>query len=90
VKTLTILLLLQLISKVSELATNQGNLMSKIDEATVALQAMTEKVAKISAEVQALIDAVAGIGETTPEFDAALATLQASLQGLDDKNPDAP
>lgn len=87
--------------------------MTKLDDATVALQtAATELTAlktqgeKVSTEIEALLQKIAdltaiieagGAGETTPEFDAALAAMQAgvagvktALQAADDKNPDAP
>lgn len=44
---------------------------------------------EITAEIQKLEDAIAAAGGTTPEVDAALASLKAKVQTLDDLNPDA-
>lgn len=57
-------------------------------ELQAALEAANAKIDKIVTEVQNLITAVTNAGSTTPEVDAALASLQSKLQGLDDLNPD--
>lgn len=57
-------------------------------ELQAALEAANAKIDKIVTEVQNLITAVQTAGNTTPEVDAAVASLQAKLQGLDDLNPD--
>jgi hypothetical protein len=44
--------------------------------------------AEILAEIKKLQDAIAAAGGTTPEVDAALASVQAKVQALDDLNPD--
>ena len=59
-------------------------------ETVVQINALTTQVAKVRAEVQNLIDVIATGGNTTPELDAAVASLQSAMQGLDDLNPDAP
>lgn len=46
--------------------------------------------AEQAAALQKLQDALDAAGGTTPEVDAALAELKASIQAEDDKNPDAP
>lgn len=85
--------------------------MNKLDEATISLTAANTKLAaldtqgrKVVAEITvmsqtisdltAIIDA-GGAGDTTPEFDAAITTLQtnmdtlsATMQLADDANPD--
>lgn len=58
-------------------------------ELTAALDAATAQIGKISTEVQNLITAVQNTGNTTPEVDAAIANLQAAIQGVDDLNVDA-
>jgi len=55
------------------------------------LKAQNEKAkAEILAKIQALEDAIANQGNTSPEVDAALADLKASIQSTDDIVPDAP
>ena len=44
----------------------------------------------MKASTEQLEAAIAAAGNTTPELDAALARLQASLTVADDLNPDAP
>ena len=44
---------------------------------------------EINAEIQKLEDAIAAAGNSTPEVDAALASLKAKVQTLDDLNADA-
>lgn len=44
---------------------------------------------EIVAEVSKLEDAINAGGATSPEVDAALASLKAKVQSLDDLNPDA-
>lgn len=44
--------------------------------------------AEVLAKIQALEDAIANAGNTTPEVDAALADLKASVQTDDDIVPD--
>lgn len=71
----------------------KGTIKMTFDELKVQLDAMTaqnekahqEHVAKL-AELEA---AIAAAGQTTPEVDAALAALKASIQRDDDMNPDA-
>lgn len=46
--------------------------------------------AEVLAKIQALEDALAAAGNTTPEVDAALADLKASVQTDDDIVPDQP
>lgn len=46
--------------------------------------------AEQAAALQKLQDALDAAGGTTPEVDAALAELKASIQSEDDLNPDAP
>lgn len=61
-------------------------LMAKISDAVTELQALTEQVDRNRQEVLAKIatlEAAAG-NDTTPEFDAALADLKASVQTADD------
>lgn len=45
--------------------------------------------AEVIAKIAALEEAINNAGTTTPEVDAALTDLKASVQGLDDLNPDA-
>lgn len=57
----------------------------------VALKAQEEKAkAEILAKIATLEDAIVQAANTTPEVDAALADLKASVQGVDDIVPDAP
>ena len=56
----------------------------------VALKDQTDKAkAEIVAKVAALEAAILAGSATTPEVDLALADLKASVQGVDDLNPDA-
>ncbi len=65
---------------------NQAELKAKLD-------AMTAQNEKARAEQQAafkkLQDALDAAGNTTPEVDAAVEALGASIQAEDDENPDA-
>lgn len=55
------------------------------------LTAQEEKAkAEILAKVANLEAAIVAAANTTPEVDAALADLKASVQGVDDLNEDAP
>lgn len=56
-----------------------------------ALKAQNEKAkGEIVGKIAALEAAIANQGNTTPEVDAALADLKASIQATDDIVPDAP
>lgn len=56
-----------------------------------ALKDQNEKArAEIVAAIKALEDALANAGSTSPEVDAAMADLKASVQADDDMNPDTP
>lgn len=46
--------------------------------------------AEIVAAIKVLEDALANAGSTSPEVDAAMADLKASVQADDDMNPDTP
>ena len=68
-----------------------------LTQATAELTALTAKVTKIGTETTTLLQKIAdltaiidagGAGNTTPEFDAALAALQAQVKVVDDLNPD--
>jgi len=59
-------------------------------ELAAKLEAATAKVTKIGTEVQALKDIIVSQGNVTPEVEAALASLETALTGVDDLNPDAP
>jgi hypothetical protein len=85
---------------------NQVNIMTQLENATALLleaaaktDAINVQLAKVGTEIETLKAAVAtgGAGNTTPEFDAALSKVFASIDGLkataqvvDEKNPDAP
>jgi phenylpyruvate tautomerase PptA (4-oxalocrotonate tautomerase family) len=69
------------------IAMNQQELAQALtDAAAQATKAKDEIVAKVAALEAAIL---AG-GATTPEVDAALASLKGVVQTLDDLNPDAP
>lgn len=62
-------------------------------ELKTALDALTAQADKIKTEVLSAIaklEAAVAAGNTSPEVDAALASLRAAVQGVDDINPDAP
>ena len=69
-----------------EIAVNQAELQAE-------LESLTAQADKIKAEALAAIaalEAAVANGQTSPEVNAALAGLRASVQGVDDINPDAP
>lgn len=76
------------------LAELKGIAMATKSEVTAAIEAAAAQTDKIISEVTtataALTTAIAAAGNSTPEMDAALARLQASLQVADDLNADAP
>lgn len=75
---------------VNQLAKDVAMNQTELKEALDALTAQTDKVrAEVLAAIAALEAAVAA-GNTSPEVDAALASLRAAVQGVDDINPDAP
>jgi predicted S18 family serine protease len=56
----------------------------------IALKAQQEKIyAEFSVKLQALSDAITANGNVSPEVEAALAELKASVQATDDLVPDA-
>lgn len=74
-------------------------IMATLAEATAELGALKDQVTKVGAETQTLIAKIAeltaiidagGAGNTTPEFDAALAALKAQVEVVDSLVPDAP
>ena len=69
-------------------------IMATQEEVAGQLAALTAQVEKVKTEIQANLDAlaeaIAAQGNATPEVEAALAALTASVQGADDLNPDAP
>jgi uncharacterized protein involved in exopolysaccharide biosynthesis len=70
-----------------QIAMNQTELAQELTNLT----AQGEKAkAEIIAAVAALEDALLNAGSTTAEVDAALANLKATVQGIDDLNPDVP
>lgn len=76
-----------LILKLNTIMANQAQLAQELRD----LKAQTEKAkAEIIAKVAALEAAIGDAGNTTAEVDEALADLKASVQGVDDLNPDAP
>lgn len=75
------------IKLLKRIAMNMQELKAAIDAATAqADKARAEIVQKIT-DLEA---AIANAGNTTPEVDAALAALHASVQATDDVVPDAP
>jgi ABC-type transporter Mla subunit MlaD len=72
-------------------------IMTTIAEATAQITALTADVAKVGDETRALLQKIADLtaiieaGNTTgPEFDAALAALQAQVAVVDGLVPDVP
>jgi len=59
-------------------------------EAVAKITALTTQVGKIGTEVQALKDIITSQGNVSPEVEAALASLDAAIKGVDDLNEDAP
>jgi hypothetical protein len=71
----------------SKIMATQAELAAQLIEITAQNEkARTEILAKV-ADLEAAIETA---GSTTPEVDAALAALKASVQADDDLNPDAP
>ena len=68
-------------------------IMASQEEVAAQLTALTAQLEKVKAEIQANLDAlaqaIADQGNATPEVEAALAALTASVQSADDLNPDA-
>lgn len=63
----------------------------KQDQAVEILGNLGTQLTKVSGEItKALEDARANAGDLTPELEAALTRIQASVQTLDDLNPDTP
>ena len=63
---------------------------SQLAAELTAIKDQNEKArTEILAKIAALEEALANAGNTTPEVDAALADLKASVQTDDDLNPDA-
>jgi predicted nucleic acid-binding Zn-ribbon protein len=80
-------------SLLSELASLERKIDMNQAELKAALEAATTKTLKVIAEVRdavTALQAAIAAGTTSPEVDAALASLQAALQTADDLNPDAP
>lgn len=79
-----------------QLETLQEKIMTALSQLAPALDALTAQVNKVNAEVVNVKNALAALQEalantTLPaEAETALLNLQASLQALDDLNPDAP
>ena len=71
----------------SKIAMNHAELATAITD--IATQADKAK-AEIVAQVATLEAAIIAAGTTSAAVDTALATLKASVQGIDDVNPDAP
>lgn len=69
--------------------TLQEILMSQADLA-VQLNAQADQVEKVKGEVQNLLDVIAAQNDVSPELQAAADRLAASIQGVDDLNPDVP
>ena len=67
--------------------------MATKNEVTAQIEAAADQtnkiIAEVTAAVAALTAAIEAAGNSTPEMDAALVRLQASLQVADDLNPDA-
>ncbi len=61
----------------------------KLNELAGALDAVNTKVEKVRAEVQALKDSLTDV-DLPPDAQAALDKLTATVQSVDDINPDAP
>lgn len=51
------------------------------------LNALNAQMTKIMGEVQTLLDAIANGGQVSPEVEAAVAQLSATIQAVDDQNP---
>jgi len=76
----------QIILKLNQMALSQSQLAAEL----TAIKDQNEKArTEILAKIAALEEALANAGNTTPEVDAALADLKASVQTDDDLNPDA-
>lgn len=58
-------------------------------EAIDKLNGIATQVAKVKEEVQKLVDAAANAGDVSPELQAAIDSVSAAVQGVDDLNPDA-
>ena len=75
------------------LTTKMETIMATQEELAASLGAVKDQLTKASAEITtrigALSDALTAAGNTTPAVDAALASVQAIAQILDDINPDA-
>lgn len=80
--------------KLDHLIKHQHQIMSTQAELAAQLSEVAAQVEKAKAEITAKIadleTAIGNAGNTTPEVDAALAALKASVQGVDDIVPDAP
>lgn len=72
--------------KINKIMLTQAELAQQLTDLGTQLDKVS---AEINAEIQKLTDAIAAAGTTTPEVDAALASLKAKVQSLDDLNPDA-
>lgn len=67
------------------LMTSQAELAQQLSDLT----AQTEKArAEIVGKVASLEEAITNAGNVTPEVEAALASLKAAVQSVDDLNPD--
>lgn len=67
------------------------NTMALTNEQAVAkINAQTEKLVKIQGEIQVLKDAINNSGNVSPEVEAALANLEATVTATDELNEDAP
>lgn len=76
---------------ITQLQGTQSMNFAQIQAELVALTQQNEKArAEIVDRLAALEAAVAAAGQSTPEVDAALAALRASIQQDDDMTPDAP
>lgn len=74
-----------LIQKTNQIMASQAQLAQELRD----LKAQNDKArAEVIAKITALEEAIANAGETTPEVDAALAELKASVQTDDDIVPD--
>lgn len=58
-------------------------------EAVDKLNGVATQLAKVRTEVQTLVDAAANSGNVSPELQAAIDSVSAAVQGVDDLNPDA-
>lgn len=79
-------------SQLAQVLHNQGVIMTTQAELAAELSALKAQVDKVRAEVtekvQSLEDALNAAGTVSPEVEAALADLKASVQAADDLNPD--